>query len=105
MSDFKHISVQEVADNLSAYTVVDIRDPQSFATGHMQNAQHLHNDNFAKFISTTPKQQPVVVVCYHGISSQQAAQMIAGQGFAEVYSMDGGFEAWRASQSSVTPTS
>jgi len=36
-----------------------------------------------------------VVVCYHGNSSQQAAQFFAGEGFNDVYSMDGGFEAWK----------
>ena len=105
MSEFKHISVQEVADNASAYTIVDIRDPQSFANGHMNDAMHLSNQNLAEFIARAPKAQPVVVVCYHGISSQQAAQMISGQGFEDVYSMDGGFEAWRSSQSVVTSAS
>jgi thiosulfate sulfurtransferase len=36
----------------------------------------------------------MVVVCYHGHSSQQAAAWLAGQGFAEVYSLDGGFTEW-----------
>ncbi|AXR08271.1 thiosulfate sulfurtransferase GlpE [Salinimonas sediminis] len=102
MSEFKHISVQEVADDTSAYTVVDIRDPQSFALGHMPKAVHLSNDNFATFLQTTPKHQPVVVVCYHGISSQRAAQVIVSQGFDTVFSMDGGFEAWKLAQPVVT---
>jgi thiosulfate sulfurtransferase len=34
------------------------------------------------------------VVCYHGHSSQGAAQFMLQQGFAEVYSMDGGFTEW-----------
>jgi thiosulfate sulfurtransferase len=41
---------------------------------------------------------PVIVCCYHGISSQQAAQFLIHQGFEEVYSLDGGFEAWRKDQ-------
>jgi len=36
-----------------------------------------------------------VVVCYHGHSSQPAAQYFAAQGFEDVYSMDGGFEVWK----------
>lgn len=38
---------------------------------------------------------PLVVVCYHGISSQNAAQYLHEQGFDDVYSLDGGFQAWR----------
>ncbi|WP_269518713.1 thiosulfate sulfurtransferase GlpE [Alteromonas sp. BMJM2] len=95
MTTFSHISVQDVADFSGTVSIVDIRDPQSYANGHMPNAAPLNNDNFATFVEQTPKDTPVVVVCYHGVSSQQAAQVIAQQGFETVYSMDGGFEAWR----------
>jgi thiosulfate sulfurtransferase len=40
---------------------------------------------------------PVVVCCYHGNSSQSAAQFLVEQGFTEVYSLNGGFEQWKVS--------
>ncbi|WP_420934484.1 thiosulfate sulfurtransferase GlpE [Alteromonas sp. A081] len=95
MGTYSHISVQDVADFTGPVSIVDIRDPQSYANGHMPNAAPLNNDNFSTFVEQTPKDTPVVVVCYHGVSSQQAAHVIAQQGFETVYSMDGGFEAWR----------
>lgn len=94
MQSFSHISVDGVAGFDGTPVVVDIRDPQSYANGHMPQAIHLNNQNFARFMEETPKDQPVVVVCYHGISSQQAADMLHQQGFVDVYSMDGGFDAW-----------
>ncbi len=102
MSDFQHISIQDAADKLGEFAVVDIRDPQSFAMGHMPGALHLSNDNFAEFLNNTDEEKPVLVVCYHGVSSQQAATVIAQQGFKNVYSMDGGFESWKLSQQVVT---
>ena len=102
MTTFSNISVQDVASFEGEVTIVDIRDPQSFANGHMPNAAPLNNDNFAAFVEQAPKNTPVVVVCYHGVSSQQAAQVIAQQGFETVYSMDGGFEAWRQANLVVT---
>ena len=39
---------------------------------------------------------PLVVVCYHGNSSQSAAAYFIQQGFSDVYSLDGGFELWRS---------
>lgn len=39
--------------------------------------------------------KPVLVMCYHGNSSKSAAQYLLTQGFDQVYSIDGGFEAWR----------
>ncbi len=70
MTTFSHISVQDVANFDGDVAIVDIRDPQSYANGHMPNASPLNNDNFSAFVENTPKDTPVVVVCYHGISSQ-----------------------------------
>lgn len=76
-------------------TVVDIRDPQSFAAGRVPGAVSLNNANVDAFLHVTDVSKPVLVFCYHGHSSQGAADFLAGQGFDEVYSVDGGFEAWR----------
>jgi len=99
MEQFRHISAKETKEKLDKgeIKVVDIRDDQSFELGHIPDSFHLSNGSVAKFISENDFATPVVVCCYHGISSQQAAQYLIHQGFEEVYSMDGGFEAWRAS--------
>lgn len=74
---------------------VDIRDPQSFSTGHIPGAQPLNNENFAQFIDNTDKERKVIVVCYHGVSSRQATEILLQQGFSDVRSMQGGFTAWQ----------
>lgn len=97
MEQFAHISVQETQDKLAsgAAKIVDIRDEASFLSGHIQGATHLTNGTLNNFVAAVDLETPVIVVCYHGHSSQQAAQFLIHQGFEEVYSMDGGFEAWR----------
>ena len=97
MSDFKHISVAETAQLQAQGKVViaDIRDEASFAAGHIAGSYHLTNGSLNGFMQQYEFDQPVVVVCYHGNSSQGAAQYLAQQGFEQVYSMDGGFESWR----------
>ena len=97
MSDFKHISVAETAQLRAEGKVViaDIRDEQSFAAGHIDGAYHLTNGSLVGFMQQFDFEQAVIVVCYHGNSSQGAAQYLAQQGFEQVYSMDGGFESWR----------
>ena len=97
MDSIKQIDVHKVKiieDNDSA-TIVDIRDPASYQAGHIPNAIHLSDNTVEKFISDTDKNKPLVVYCYHGISSQGAAAYFSEQGFKEVSSMIGGFEAWR----------
>lgn len=103
MSTFKHVSVDQAQQLLQedSCQIVDIRDQQSYALAHIQGAEHLHNENVADFVAGADKQAPLIVYCYHGNSSQGAAQYFAEQGFTEVYSMDGGFEQWRQHYPSV----
>lgn len=95
MADFKFINANDAVSRLTDMAIVDIRDPQSYAMGHIPGALRLDNSNVAKFIGETQTDKPVLVVCYHGNSSQGAAQYLAEQGFREVYSLNGGFEFWR----------
>ncbi|WP_372870562.1 thiosulfate sulfurtransferase GlpE [Shewanella sp.] len=95
---FKHLSVNELihlrAELGDSVQIADIRDPQSFANGHIDGSVNLSNDNLARFIAEADMDKPLVVVCYHGISSQSAAGYLVEQGFDAVYSLDGGYSAW-----------
>ncbi|CZF84367.1 Thiosulfate sulfurtransferase GlpE [Grimontia celer] len=98
MEQFAHISVTDALVMLESddhhAVMVDIRDPQSFQLSHPQGAFHLTNDSIVQFMNDVDFEQPVLVMCYHGVSSQGAAQYLINQGFEQVYSVDGGFEAW-----------
>lgn len=97
METFECINVLQAQEHLEqGALLVDIRDAQSFAMGHAAGAQHLSNDNLADFIAQAQAEVPVLVMCYHGNSSKGAAQFLLGQGFSAAYSIDGGFDAWRA---------
>ena len=97
MTEFKHISVAETATRLDKRQVIiaDIRDEQSYSSGHIEGAWHLTSANLGHFIQQHDLDTAVVVVCYHGNSSQGAAQYLVQQGFDEVFSMDGGMAAWQ----------
>jgi thiosulfate sulfurtransferase len=74
---------------------VDIRDSGSYSQAHIPGAIHLNDDNVQEFLQNTAKDQAVVVYCYHGNSSLGAAGYFLENGFKNVASMMGGFEAWR----------
>lgn len=78
--------------------IVDIRDEEAFGSGHIPAAVHIHNANIADFIQDADPDKPLIVCCYHGNMSQGAAAYFAEQGFAETYSLDGGYEAWAGYQ-------
>ncbi|SDT87392.1 thiosulfate sulfurtransferase GlpE [Halopseudomonas salegens] len=98
MASFNRINPEQAAALCQqGAQLVDIRDPHSFAQGHMPGAVRLDNSNLADWVANAEQATAVIVCCYHGNSSQPAADYLAGLGFAEVYSLDGGFELWQQS--------
>lgn len=98
MDTYHCISASTALDMLKApVTIVDIRDPASFAAGHIPGALQLSDRNLQEFLDTADMGRPLIVCCYHGISSQNAAQFFVERGFSHVCSLDGGFEGWRHS--------
>lgn len=96
MTTYRCISVDETKALVDAgnVTLVDIRDSASYHRGSIQNAVNILEDTVGDFLQQTNKAVPLVVYCYHGNSSKGAAEYFVNQGFVEVYSMDGGFDAW-----------
>ncbi|ASY81159.1 thiosulfate sulfurtransferase [Pectobacterium polaris] len=96
MEQFEAISTEQAHSRWQeGGVVVDIRDPQSFAAAHVPGATHLTNETLSDFVRGADLEAPVMVICYHGISSRNAAQYLISLGFDSVYSIDGGFEAWQ----------
>ena len=97
MTDFKQIDAQGAKELIGRgnLTVVDIRDMQSYFEAHIPGAVSVTEENVPDFIKTADRNIPLICYCYHGISSQGAAQFFIQNGFKDVYSIQGGFEEWR----------
>ena len=74
---------------------VDIRDELSFSKSHIKNAIHLTQNNLDSFLKNKKKDEHLIVYCYHGNSSKDAANFLMNQGFKNVYSLDGGFSEYK----------
>jgi 3-mercaptopyruvate sulfurtransferase SseA len=55
---------KKIAD-LPAITIIDVRSPEEFEGGHIQNAQNFNwnGNDFDKQISTLDQSKPVLVYC------------------------------------------
>ncbi len=96
MQQFGYLSTEETRKLMdSGAVIVDIRDADSFAAGHMPGAVHLDNHSVTRFIQQADLDAPTIVVCYHGHASQSAAAWLHSQDFDQVFSMNGGFEEWK----------
>lgn len=78
--------------------IVDVRTPEEFENGHLQNALNIdwNNDDFNSKITLIDKSKPVLVYCLAGSRSAAAAEKMRNDGFKEVYELKGGILKWRA---------
>ncbi len=93
-----HISITDARKLLQRkmITIVDIRDQTSYESGHINGAKHLNNENMDDFVRDCDLDRPLIIYCFHGYASQSAAHLLFEQGFEEVYSLIGGYEAWKS---------
>lgn len=78
--------------------VVDVRTPEEFSKGHIQNAKNIdwNGNDFQIKISKLDKSKPVFIYCLSGGRSSAAASQMRSDGFKEVYELSGGIMKWRA---------
>jgi thioredoxin len=78
--------------------VIDVRTPEEFSKGHLQNAKNIdwNGANFDKQTENIDKTKPVFVYCLSGGRSSAAAAKMRSNGFTTVYELEGGMMKWRA---------
>ena len=74
--------------------VFDIRDRGSFDREHLPGAQPVDDAIINLLIRVRNTARPILVYCYHGNSSRDLCQLLAGFGFTRVYNLDDGWLAW-----------
>lgn len=75
--------------------VVDVRQPEEYATGHISNAVLIPLGELVNRLGEIDKSKTVVVVCASGARSAQAADYMVGQGFYKVKNLVGGMQNWQ----------
>lgn len=99
------MSVQELKARLAAgdVTLVDTRPAQGRAIAKpLPQARILEQEGHAA-LANLPKDTPIAFMCHHGISSRGVAEQFAAHGFTQVYSVDGGIDAWAAEIDASVP--
>jgi len=84
--------------------VVDVREPNEFAAGHVPNARHIPMGQVDKRLGELDKfkDKPVIVVCQTGNRSSSTCNALTKRGFEKVYNLSGGISAWEQAGMPVT---
>lgn len=76
--------------------LLDVREPWEFAICHLPDARLLPMRQVRAALGTLEPDRPLVVICHHGIRSEQVALYLERQGFTQVSNLHGGMAAWAA---------
>jgi rhodanese-related sulfurtransferase len=76
--------------------VVDVREPDEWAAGHIPEATLIPLGELASRVGELPRDRSIVVVCRSGNRSAQGRDILLGAGFVAVTSLDGGMTDWAA---------
>ncbi|NIK87696.1 rhodanese-related sulfurtransferase [Rhizomicrobium palustre] len=74
--------------------VVDVREANEFAAGHIAGATLMPLSTLANDYSKLPKDVALVVYCRSGHRSAKAVAFLQAHGYGKAVSMDGGYIAW-----------
>lgn len=103
---FRCIDVREAADVIHRGDVllIDVRDIDAFDQNHIAGARHVSVHNLSAIINGTVRSRPILIYCYHGYASREFAKIFSDFGFTNVYSLDGGYNAWQQSRQMASRT-
>ncbi|RTL57893.1 MAG: rhodanese-like domain-containing protein [Rhodocyclaceae bacterium] len=76
--------------------VVDVREANEWAAGHIANARHIVLGQLEKRLHEIEKfkERPVIVCCASGMRSAGACKQLQKAGFNQVFNLNGGITAW-----------
>jgi len=82
--------------NVDDTLVIDVREPNEYAGGHIEDAINTPLGGLAERVTTLEnhKSKPVLIACQTGMRSGSAGKILTKAGFEQVYVITGGMQAW-----------
>jgi rhodanese-related sulfurtransferase len=102
----KQISAIELKNRLQKgdnLLLLDVRESNEFRYAHIDNSVLIPLNQIPNRLDELNAQQEIVVICHHGMRSQQAANYLEHSGFKNIANLKGGIEAWSCDCDSTVP--
>ncbi len=99
-SRIREVSVEETRNRMAAndnVRLIDVREDNEWQTGHAAGAEHLGKGIIERDIETKvpDKSSGLILYCGGGYRSALVADVLQQMGYTNVYSMAGGWKAWK----------
>ena len=105
------LSTAEEAIHKSSHLIIDVREPEEFANGHLEGAMNVPRGVLefrtdasypGSIQSLSDRTAKIILYCRSGGRSALAAQSLSKMGYQAVVSMAGGFIAWEEAKLPVS---
>ncbi len=74
--------------------LLDVREGYEFEFAHIEGSEHIPLSQVSQKINLFDHDTECVVICHHGVRSQQAALFLDNLGYHQIYNLNGGIDAW-----------
>ncbi len=91
------VSAEDVNENLAAYFILDIRNPQEYVDGHINGAVNIQASEIIDYLDkniAAGEYDKLVIVCYSGQSASYVTSILRLIGYDNAYVMKYGMGAW-----------
>ena len=91
------INAEEYRDNITGKVLIDIRTPDEFNSGHLEEAVNInfYDKDFLEQMSTYDKNEALFLYCRSGGRSAKASAKLKDMGFTKIIDLKGGIKAWQ----------
>ncbi len=90
------MSAPELAAHLQQASplLLDVREPWEFDICHIAGSNNLPMGQIPQRVEELADSAEIVVICHHGVRSQQVIRFLQSQMNASLINLDGGVDAW-----------
>jgi len=105
-SRIREVSLEDTRARIAAdpkARLIDVREDDEWRAGHAAGAEHLGKGIIERDIETSvpDKSTELILYCGGGYRSALAADVLQRMGYTNVWSMAGGWKAWKESRAPV----
>jgi rhodanese-related sulfurtransferase len=97
------LQLQQALQDNQALLLVDVREDNEYAYASIAGSIHIPLRQLPQHLERFEAEQALVLICHHGVRSQQACQFLQHSGFNHLYNLQGGIDAWSVACDSTVP--
>jgi rhodanese-related sulfurtransferase len=83
--------------------LLDVREHDELAIAAVEGAVHIPMREVPARLAELDPAKPLVVMCHSGGRSRRVAEFLKGNGFPDVFNLNGGIDAWSTQIDSRVP--